>query len=192
MAGSEGKPYSGKSPKSSEDRGKEKKAMKINEVSYKMKRKTNYKAKSDRQEENIVLAAGDFDDGSWIIIERCFDDGCSPESYILLNKRLSEDEYTDLLNALNKEVHGSIMFFTDASGNHNVLPGFPAVDCAEVLGWNYSHAGDYVGVQSRSPTPEWRILLRRWTTDELIEDMERALVTTSKVLHTPSIEKRPS
>ena len=112
------------------------------------------------KEKNPILACGEDNRFQWFIINVRHSHPCS---YIAFSFEPSEE----MRKVIDDNVHGGITFDGDQVPNYPFI-GESFLRTRNVIGWDYAHCGDadaYFEFEGD----------RKWTTDELIAEMEKVL-----------------
>ena len=100
--------------------------------------------------------------------------GIHPTAYIAIPKghKLYGQEYNDIYDICDIDVHGGLTY-----SDHNLM-GINSEDW--FIGWDYAHAGDYMGFYE--DFNKWEINTlnslhddKKWTTEEMIKECENAI-----------------
>lgn len=95
--------------------------------------------------------------------------GMYPVAYVEvpIEHKYCNKHYDDI----NIEVHGGLTYSSDCLlvkiNPDEYAPGY------WFIGWDYAHAGDYVGFQERYPETQRND--KKWTTEEIFEDVKSVI-----------------
>lgn len=95
--------------------------------------------------------------------------GTHPTAYIEIpsNHKLFRKSYDEIYSmGIDVDVHGGLTY------SSNRLRGIK--ENSWFIGWDYAHAGDFVGYDMLYPS-EYRNNDKNWTTEEIFEDVKRGI-----------------
>ncbi len=141
--------------------------MTLSEIK-KMMPNVKYKQMIYKTERNLeILCEGTYKDYHFYIMSL----GTHPTAYIEIPKTnnlfgKSYDEIYDI--GIDIDVHGGLTYSNDTLLCDEKRAWF--------IGWDYAHAGDYFGYSKLYPNlEEWSVYDKKWTTEEIFEDVVRAI-----------------
>lgn len=127
---------------------------------------------------HYILATGEHGGVKFYI---CSINGTHPTAYLRIpkNKPLWYVDYGDCDEYI--DVHGG---FTYARSH---LLGVENDDESWFIGWDYAHHGDFAGYYLRTPNDYLATHCHKWTTDEIIEECEKACEEVAKLWEAENI-----
>lgn len=145
--------------------------MKLEEIKEFMMRYTNGETFNYKQMEYStnrkleILLEGTYKDYQFYILNL----GTHPTAYIEIPResKLFGKDYEQIYEMeIDVDVHGGLTFSGDYLQDIKENTWF--------IGWDYAHYGDYVGYEEIMPQ-EIRVGGKRWTTEEIFEDVVKAI-----------------
>lgn len=102
--------------------------------------------------------------------------GTHPTAYIRIPKghKLYGKDDAEIYQKIDIGVHGGITYISDSITIENIgkVDGW-------IIGWDYGHYGDYMGIEESVPT-EFRTGGKKWTTQEIYKEVREACYQIQK------------